>query len=59
MNEWDNYRSVPNQYIDGYERALDDWEQRPDEQFAPVNPFPEGTEAHEGYEEAVSDLTRK
>ncbi len=50
------------EFIEGYNRALEDWEKSvapADGTWNPPNPFPEGTEANRGYEAGVYDLTQK
>ena len=52
-------------FVIGYERAMHDYEEHEkrgetaSNSYYLANPFPEGTHAYRGYEDAVYDLTEK
>lgn len=45
------------QFIRGYETAMAEFETQRNPRY--INPYPEGSDGHRGYEEAVYDLTQK
>lgn len=67
--QWEGLTMLPpkvhqsDAFREGYETALREWDNAPvvdkNSTAAFVNPFAEGTAQHEGYEEAVYDLTQK